>query len=255
MLLILQLYLSLVRYIYQITRYQTARRNEMDITIEQVEQLTSRTGVSYEDARTALEAAGGDLLEALIALEREGKTTHQSAAYSTNGAVPQPYGGSGGSGNSGNSTGAGADSDPFGSGEGSGGRSGEGGDYNNDYKQNTSGFSDVMGKIWRGFLKLIHHGNINHFEVFHHGQNVISIPSTVLVLLLILGFWFVLPAIIIGLFFGCRYRFRGPDLGRDGINKAMDSAGDTAENLKQSVKDAAEESKQRKENGRPNSDS
>jgi hypothetical protein len=248
----------------------------MDITIEQVEQLTSRTGVSYEDAKTALETADGDLLEALIALEREGKTGHQSASYSTNGAVPQPYGdnSSGGSSSGGRtradtsrngggrnrsknkydnengSPGAGAYSGPDGSGgngnHGSDYNDNYGGDYNYDYRQNTSGFGDVLNKIWRGFLRLVHHGNINHFEVFHHGQNVISVPTTVLVLLLIFGFWFVLPAIIIGLFFGCRYRFRGPDLGRDGINRAMDSAGETAENLKQSVKDAAHESKKSK---------
>jgi hypothetical protein len=249
----------------------------MDITIEQVEQLTSRTGVSYADAKAALEAADGDLLEALIALERDGKTGHQSAAYSTNGAVPQPYGaggadgqGDGGSGfgngdGGGRGRGGGAGSDfgqggsagtggsfgPDGAGRagggyGSGGGSyGAGNPYSDAYKQNTSGFGDVLGKLWQGIVNLFHHGNINHFEVFHRGQNIISIPTTVLVLLLIFGFWFVLPAIVIGLFFGCRYRFRGPDLGRDSINKAMDTAGDTAESIKQSVKDAAEESKRK----------
>jgi hypothetical protein len=245
-----------------------AEGENMDITIEQIDQLTSRTGVSYKDAKAALEAADGDLLEALIALERDGKTGHQSAAYSTNGAVPTPYGSEGGEGSYGGrreqdygyshgnknrqrNAGAGpggsanGNSGFYGGSYGQGGSGdesfGHNGSYSDAYKENTSGFGDVLNKIWRAFLRLFHRGNINHFEVFHRGQNVFSIPTTALVLLLIFGFWFVLPALVIGLFFGCRYRFRGPDLGRDSINRAMDSAGETAENLKQTVRDAAEE--------------
>ena len=44
----------------------------MQITQEQVERLRARTGLSYERARALLEQAGGDLLEALILLERQG---------------------------------------------------------------------------------------------------------------------------------------------------------------------------------------
>ena len=42
----------------------------MAVTLEQVEALRARAAVSYEEARAALEANGGDLLDALIALER-----------------------------------------------------------------------------------------------------------------------------------------------------------------------------------------
>jgi hypothetical protein len=59
----------------------------------------------------------------------------------------------------------------------------------------------------------------------------------VLVLLVLFAFWVTIPLLIIGLFFGLRYRFVGPDLGRDCVNNAMDSAAKVAEDLKHTVTD------------------
>ena len=42
-------------------------------TIEQVEKLMEKANVSYGEAKAALDGAGGDILEAIISLEREGK--------------------------------------------------------------------------------------------------------------------------------------------------------------------------------------
>lgn len=46
----------------------------MEVTPELVAQLRQYADVSFADAKAALEATGGDLLEALIWLERQGKT-------------------------------------------------------------------------------------------------------------------------------------------------------------------------------------
>lgn len=46
----------------------------MEITLKQVETLRDRAGVSEAEAREALERNGGDLLEALLDLERLGKS-------------------------------------------------------------------------------------------------------------------------------------------------------------------------------------
>lgn len=45
----------------------------MEITLEQVEKLRARAELSYEEARALLEKCGGSVLDALIALERQGK--------------------------------------------------------------------------------------------------------------------------------------------------------------------------------------
>ena len=47
----------------------------MAVTLEQVERLRERADISEEEAKTLLEQCGGDLLEALILLERRGSAT------------------------------------------------------------------------------------------------------------------------------------------------------------------------------------
>lgn len=64
----------------------------MDITLEQVEKVRSCTGASYEEAKAALEAAGGNVLDAVILLEQQGKTGPTGGDYSTRGAGPEPDG-------------------------------------------------------------------------------------------------------------------------------------------------------------------
>jgi hypothetical protein len=54
------------------------------ITIEQVEKIRERANVSYEDARAALEATDGDMLEAMIHLEKQGKIPGpKTSSYNT----------------------------------------------------------------------------------------------------------------------------------------------------------------------------
>ena len=40
----------------------------MEITLEKVDQVRERTGVTYAEAKNALEVANGDVLEAIIYL-------------------------------------------------------------------------------------------------------------------------------------------------------------------------------------------
>lgn len=47
----------------------------MDITLEMVDAVRERTGVSYEEARDALVAANGSVVDAIIALEKTEEST------------------------------------------------------------------------------------------------------------------------------------------------------------------------------------
>ncbi len=53
----------------------------MEITLQQIDILRHRTGVGYEEARRALEASGGNLIDALVLLEKqpEGFTSQPEA--------------------------------------------------------------------------------------------------------------------------------------------------------------------------------
>lgn len=52
---------------------------------EKVEKIVEKTGVSYEEAKAALEANNYDLLDTVISLEKNGRIPKGGAAYSTNG--------------------------------------------------------------------------------------------------------------------------------------------------------------------------
>lgn len=173
-------------------------------TLEQVEKLREKASVSFEEAKAALEACNDDLLDAIIWLEKRGKVNAPVAGgyYSSE-------------------------------------HNSEGERENESTHQETSrkqgeSFSDMMKRFGRFCAKVINKGNANYFEVEKGGKIVISVPVTVLAISLIFFFWVVLPLLVLGLFLGCRYRFRGHELGRDSVNRAMDTASDTAENIKRS---------------------
>ncbi|MGH4138816.1 DUF4342 domain-containing protein [Clostridium sp.] len=45
----------------------------MTINLEQIDELRKRANISYEDAKNALEQSGGDLISALVYLEKQNK--------------------------------------------------------------------------------------------------------------------------------------------------------------------------------------
>ena len=51
--------------------------------LEKVEVIREKCGVSYEDAKAALDACDDNVLDAIIWLEKQGKSTKQSANYTT----------------------------------------------------------------------------------------------------------------------------------------------------------------------------
>lgn len=189
--------------------------------IEMVEKLRERADVNYADAKDALERADWDLLDAMILLEREGKIRGETGICPT--AAPEGGGDKTGERQSG-------------SGEKSAGEDQGGAGAKAAETPGATTFREFMGKLFRGLKKLVHLGNINLFVVERGGESSLRVPVTVLVILLILGFWVVVPLLILGLFFGYRYGFEGPHLGRDNINGAMHKATDVAEDIKSEFK-------------------
>ncbi len=174
--------------------------------IEMVEKLMSKANVSYAEAKQALENNNWDMLDALIELERQGKVrTGQGAAHYTTEPEKEQQ-------------------------------------KAREEKQDTrSGWDE----FWSGFCRLIRRGMQNSFVAQRRGETIISIPVLLLIVLLCVGFWIILPLMIVGLFCECRYSFRGPDLGRKDVNDAMGKASEYADDLKNSVKNGMDEEKKR----------
>ncbi|MCL1805364.1 MAG: DUF4342 domain-containing protein [Clostridiales bacterium] len=195
------------------------------ITLEQVEKLREKADVSYEDAKAALELTDGDLLEAVIHLEKQGKIDGpEVGSYNTR-------------------TGGARDSfeeEAYFGRKGRKphhrhGRSYGHEQYEQQYKRQGPTIGQQLHYFWMKFCDLVRKTNANQFEVSRDGRSLISMPVTLLIVSLIFFFWVTLPLLIIALFFGCRYRFTGPDFGRDSINSIMGQAADTADNIKRSV--------------------
>ena len=164
--------------------------------IEMVEKLREKAGVSYEDAKAALEASDWDLLDAVVHLEKEGKV--HSTVYSTK----RPDAEEGAGANAGAQTSSG------------------------------DGFDTFM--AWVG--RVVHKGNTNSLIVQRHGKRTFRLPVTAFVLLVLFGFWVTIPLMVVGLFFGYHYKFEGADLGKGSINDAMDKACQAAEAIKEEFK-------------------
>lgn len=185
------------------------------ITLEQVEKLREYADISYDEARTALEHADGDILQALIDLECQGKVNapENGGKYVSGTLIPQ---------------------DPT-SQHTSGSQQEQAGSGSQREHSDGASFGTLIHRFLKWCGNVIHKGNINALIVEKRGERIMKLPVTALVLLLLFAFWFVIPLLVIGLFFNFRYYFQGPDLGKDKVNDAMDSVSKAAEDFKNDI--------------------
>jgi hypothetical protein len=233
------------------------------VTMEMVEKLRERAGVSYEDAKAALDASGGDMLDAIIYLEKQGKATPPAGGFYSSGSAGAGIG-------SGAVDGSGDGEYEFGSGYASNskthkykvsrasrdardrrragqshsnsrgyGRSygcGYGKGDSRKYARREAEFSATIKKIGFYLGKALHFCNSTQFEVERKGTRVINLPLTIVALCFLFLFWASLVAIIAGLFFGFRYRFVSERSGSEPVNSVLDSAANAADTLKSKFK-------------------
>ena len=175
---------------------------------EMVELLREKANISYEEAKTALELANWDLLDAMLVLEREGKVSGKGGSYSTRDEEVQ--------------------------------------DEVKEKKHNGGeGLRGTLRWLGKAMAKLIRIGNENFLVVARKGQELFALPMTVCVVLLMCSVGTVLFALAVGLFCGLRYSFRGPNLGKESINSAMDRAAEAAETVKKEIRSAGSEKQEK----------
>lgn len=182
------------------------------VTLEQVEKLREYANISYDEAKEALENAGGDILQAIIDLERQGK-------------IIAPQGGGQYTSGSAEITAIQQQKEEKKEKAQSKCNGGE-----------KSAFSRNMNKFFSWMGGVLHKGNLNALVVEKNGTSIMRMPITVLVILLIVAFWFVVPIMIVGLFFDFRYYFDGPDIKGSKVNDAMDTVANAAGEIKNDMK-------------------
>ena len=195
--------------------------------LEKAEKLREKANVSFAEAKEALEKSGGDILDALIYLENQGKSTVPAGGGYFSGAdvskeTPMPS--SGESEKSGRTDGGEA-------------------------------FADLMRRFGRFCLKVLHKGSTNYLEAWKGGEQLFSCPVIVVVILAIFFVWITIPLIIISMFCGFQYRFSGEDLGKDSVNAVMDGATNVVEDVKKTFAESANKAADKENKSNDSNDS
>lgn len=170
---------------------------------EKVEKLREKANVSYEEAKDALERSNGDILDAMILLEREGKTKNQGqASYSTkyedNKCSLERY-------------------------------------KNCEEKQARKEKAKESCKTFGEKVKaLFKKSTVNFLVVERNGERIIKLPIFAVILILIFAWYAAIIAIVVSLFMGCKYSFVGEDEMKT-ANDVADKASDVAEQVKDKV--------------------
>lgn len=173
--------------------------------LEKVEMVREKTGVSYEDARNALEQCEYDVLDAIVLLEQQGKTQQQTAHHTTSYSEPT------------------ISSDMV--------RAQE------EYQQSSkkTAFNESFDNIMEGLKKLCARGLEVTFVVERRSVQVMAIPVLLLAILVLFLFPATVPLLIVGLFFGFRYHFEGLNNTSVDVNDVMDHVADQAESFREDV--------------------
>ncbi len=161
-------------------------------TFEKVEKLREKANVTFEEAKAALDEANGDLLDAMILLERQGKAATQKETYSTKEestevlVVDQPE---------------------------------------NKEKKHGNAFTDKVKALW-------HKSCENYFVIERNDEVIVNLPIWVFVLIVLFTWHISLAAMIIALFLGCRYSFRGASEMKT-ANEVCEKVSEAADKVKE----------------------
>ena len=155
--------------------------------LEMIEKLMEKANVTYEEAKGVLESVKWNLLDALIALEKEGKIkTPEPASYTTKQNINEEA-------------------------------------ETIRKNKNLETFGGVVKSILNWIKDVIVKGMNNSLCIVDvKKQKYFSIPLTLLVLFMIPAFWLVVVLLAIEFFSGCSFMIEGPDLGTDKVNDFME---------------------------------
>lgn len=169
-----------------------------------VERLRKAANISFEEARMALEKNNWDLLDAIVSLEKEGKTTaanvsYQSTDYQEMPQLPSVQ------------------------------------EVIDENKRNYDEKADMKQEVRRWARIAFDFIRFNSFSILKDEEIIVKIPVWGCLIILAIAWHVVLIGMVIGLFFGLRYSFSGKD-DMTIANDIMDEAGNLAEKAKEQFK-------------------
>ncbi len=194
-------------YIHSCADADTGKEQNMD-NLEKVEKLRERANVTYGEAKAALEENNWDLLDAMVALEKAGKTDGpRQEQYSTSYDQQEEY-------------------IPV-------------IQKVQEQEERQPRPGKTIGGAIRNFLRICRD---NSFCINHHDTNLVRLPLIAAVVILLFTWKAAIPIMLVALLFGVRYSFEGKDDLKE-ANAFMESAGNAAESLKEGFANAKQADK------------
>lgn len=177
---------------------------------ELVEKLVKSAGVSFEDAKIALENCNWDILDAAVWLEQHGKTDTKTGKFSTDPEQQQA--------------------------QQQAAEQQRRQQYENP--RGTSASQTSGRSVLHSILTRIK-GILAYNELVickQSGEIFLELPIWLFVVLLIVAFWPTIIVLLIVFILGFRFRLHGPDLGNDMVNNILNRAENSAAGFVDRVK-------------------
>ena len=183
---------------------------------ELVEKLVKSTGVSYADAKTALESSGWDLLDAAVWLEKMGIVEGKASHFTTNPEQKEEQ--------------RRQQEEELRKEE----RRQETKTYNAAGSQNSN--QGIFHTVLRKAREIIMDNEL--VVAKNNGEIFLEVPIWLFIILLIVAFWPTVIVLLLVFIIGFRFRLHGPDLGSERVNRILnrteDAAGDFINRVKNS---------------------
>lgn len=176
--------------------------------LEMVEKIREKTGVTYEEAREALEKANWDMLDAIVSLEKD-----KPAAEPINEPVYVQEN-------------AGEAAKPV---------------KKPARRVNTSEIGSKIAAALRWIGAIIKKGENNHLEVSNKDEVIMEISLVSLILIFLLSWWIPSILIVVGLFTGYKFRVTGSGAAGRIVNTVSEKASQKADEIVNKMNEEKEE--------------
>lgn len=179
--------------------------------IKVVEKLKKKFNISYEEAKLALEKTNWDILDAVVYLEEVGR-------------IPKPFRSNYFSNESNDSY-------------------EESASKNDNFKEDKYTKKESLHQgAFEAICKFIDKCNNIFFKIKRYDNELINLPLTVMLVLVLFAFWIIIPSAIVALFFEIEFSVQGKNIESSKVNNVF-------KELSEGVRKIKEEFNKVKKNG------
>ena len=168
-----------------------------------VEKLREKTGITYEDAKRVLEINNWDILDAILDLEKQEKVKGPSVSIFYTNEYKESY-------------------------------EEENTEYNFEEIKKDSNYksNNTFEGIFEVICKAIDTCNNIFIEIKGKNNFFLKFPLTVVIVLLIFGFWLLIPLVVIGLFLDIEFSVESKKINTNKINDILSKISKEVQKIK-----------------------